>query len=190
MQENNFNGYVKLNKVAQPKSLNKMNNRNEPLFLVSATGTCSVGTKNTNGRFSIDYREVDLVFMDLTEKHVSMIVAESEVSIFGAVAISYNADIRYPVGMVSTLIDENDPRVDNQMFATAEMIIDGIANQIQVSEDIKSDMKKQLSFIIQDKRRSTTIKVMPMKWRVVASPAQINRAQQDNNPVEMLEHAL
>jgi hypothetical protein len=168
-----------------------MNTRNEPLFLVSATGTCSVGTKKNNDRFSLDYREVDLVFMDLTEKHVSMIVSDCEVSIFGAVVISYNADIKYPCNMVNSLIDSNDERIIDNMYATAETIADGIVNLISpVSEDVKATIKEQLSYIVQNKRRSTTVKVLPMKWRVTASPAQINRAQQENNPVEALEHII
>jgi hypothetical protein len=135
MQENNFNGYVKLTKLSQPRGLNKMNNRNEPLFLVSATGTCSVGTKKNNDRFSLDYREVDLIFMDLTEKHVSMIVLDCEVSIFGAVVISYNADIKYPCTMVNSLIDDNDERIVDNMHVTAETIADGIVNLISPSSD-------------------------------------------------------
>lgn len=191
MQENNFNGYVKLNKVSQPRSLNKMNNRNEPLFLVSATGACSVGTKKTNNRFSLDYREVDLIFMDLTEKHVSMIVAECEVSVFGAVVISYNADIKYPCAMVNSLVNTDNEEIVDNMHVTAETITNGILNLIDhPNEKIKLVIKEQLSYIIQNKRRSTTVKVLPMKWRVVASPSQINRAQQDNSPVEALENII
>ena len=89
------------------------------------------------------------------------------------------------------MIDDNDERIIDNMYATAETIADGIINLISPSsEDAKIIIKEQLSYIIQNKRRSTTVKVLPMKWRVVASPAQINRAQQDNNPVEALEHII
>lgn len=190
MQENIFSAYVKLDRVSQPKPLGRFNNRNEPLFLVRATGVCSVGTKNVESRFSLDYREVDLVFMDLTERHVGMLVEKSEVNIFGATVISYNASIQYPVSMVSHLL--KDKFNTDEPLATANDIIEGIVSKV-CANDSKIDSEEiteQLSKIIQNKRRTTTIKIVPMRWRVVASPAQLQKAQQDSTPVDSIEELI
>jgi hypothetical protein len=190
VQENIFSAYVKLDRVSQPKPLGRFNNRNEPLFLVRATGVCSVGTKNVESRFSLDYREVDLVFMDLTERHVGMLVEKSEVNIFGASVISYNANIQYPLSMISHLVNK-DFNVDEPL-ASANNIIEGIVSKIcsNDSEADSEEIAQQLSKIIQDKRRTTTIKILPMRWRVVASPAQLQKAQQDSTPVDSIEELI
>ena len=179
MQENTFSAYVTLTKVNQATNTDKFNSRQDPLYLVKATATNTIGSKtNEVGRFTLDCREIDLYFTDLTEKHLSMLTEGCEVGIFNATVISYYTDIQYPISIVDTIVKTDEALV------SPETIIDSLV------EKLGEDHRENLTSIIQSRRRQTIVKVMPMRWRITASPTQLQNAQNDSTIVENIEQLV
>jgi len=179
VQENTFSSYVTLTTVNQGTSTGQFNSRKEPLYLVKATATNTIGSKtNDAGRFTLDVREVDLYFTDLSERHLAMLTEGCEVAIFNAAVISYHTDIKYPVSLISSLVDTEESLV------SAKDIIDSLAEKLGESH------REDLTNIIQERRRQTIVKVQPMRWRITASPAQLQSAQNDTRIVEDINKIL
>ena len=179
MQENTFSSYVTLTTVNQGTSTGKLNSRKEPLYLVKATATNTIGSKtNDAGRFTLDVRELDLYFTDLSERHLAMLTEGCEVAIFNAIVISYHTDIKYPISLISSLVDSEDTLV------SAKEIIDSL------TEKLGESYRDNLTNIIQERRRQTIIKVQPMRWRITASPAQLQTAQDDSRITEDIHQLL
>jgi hypothetical protein len=179
VQENTFSAYVTLTKVNQATSTGNFNKRKDPLYLVKATATNTIGSKTSDtGRFTLDCRELDLHFTDLTEKHLSMLTEGCEVAIFNAVIISYYTDIQYPVSLLSNVIDTEESLISPEDVVKA------------LTEKFGEIYEKDFSNVIQKRRRQTVIKVMPMRWRITATAVQLKDSQNDSTIVESTEQIL
>lgn len=177
MQENSFSCYGRIKSVNPPIATGSINNRNEPLYNVTAAliSVCGSQRDETTNTFSDDVREVDVVFQGITNKQIEMLVPQSEVLINGGSVISTDLTQKYPRHRLSELLSNKS--IDTSDAEAAELVA-YIAEAVsaQYNKNFKN-VVEQLSLLITDTRRKTVVRVKSGTWRLKATDRQVSNAR-------------
>jgi len=169
MQKNSFGGYFSVVGVKTPVP-NEKGKFNVTATLISQVG--SIFNTETN-KYEQEVREVDVLFVDLSEKHLRIIAPNSEIFINGGNVISYRSPWSYDSNKFQELLNDKDP---SSPKTNREHMIQKIMNSLKVTlpDDNHEDIQRELNIAIQFDRRVTIVRCKPSDWSLQANPAQVS----------------
>lgn len=177
MQENSLTTYARITSVKNPVATGQKNGKGDPVYTITATGTTLCGsTRNPEtGNYEQEFREIDLVFSNITARHGEMLSEGCEIMVHDGVVISYEASVNYPRRLFHLLTTEETTAASLQQPGIVDFLVDAVT---KAHPNLPFDeVAKQLNTLIQQSRRKTIVRVMPGQWSLKASPKQIANAQ-------------
>ena len=173
MQQANLNGYFNIESVKAPVPTNKLSKSGDSLFRVDAVGKAIADRvfNETSRQYENVWREFDLTFSDLTQKHAAIITSGCDISVFGAIVFSYMVGVGYSNRVGLAIAQIADSNLEASVI-TAEQIVNGLV------ASMGEEHRDNLNEIITAEKRKTIIQIKPGQWAVRASSADMQNAQE------------
>lgn len=176
MQENSLNAYVRISKIKNPVATGELNGKGDPVYTITAVGIALCGSirDRDTGSYQPEYRDIDLVFSNISSRHSEMLSEGCEILIGGANVVSYDSDIAYPRKMFGMLSNQDSDDATMTQEEIVEFLVDSVT---KAHPDLSFvNVSRQIGTLIQRSRRRTVVRVMPGQWSLKASPKQIATA--------------
>ena len=173
MQQANFNGYFSIKSVTPPRPNGKQSRSGATLYRVEAVGAAiaeRVFSEKSN-QYENVWREFDLTFSDLTEKHAGIITKDCEISVCNAIVFSYMIQTGF-TGEVGLQIARMANHELDLKVVTTQQVIDGLVATL--GEEHRANLTK----MIPSEKRKTIIQIKPGTWAIRFSSVNIQDAQQ------------
>lgn len=173
MQQANFNGYFTIKSVSTLRPTGKQTKNGATLYKVEAVGTAvaeRVFSEKTS-QYENVWREFDLTFSDLTEKHANIITKDCEISVFGATVFSYVIQTGFTGDVGLAIARMANPELSLNVVTT-QQVVEGLVTAL--GEDYRANITK----MIPSEKRKTIIQIKPGTWQIRSSSVNMQNAQE------------
>lgn len=176
MKKNHFFGYLTLQSLKKPMPNGRLSTKSkDPLYDIVATGKSELGSSfnNETNSWEIEVREIDLTFINLSERQLNLLTPPCEILINGGQLITYMRPVVYPTNIVGIF----DPDNQNSSIDRNDLI-KAIASKLNMPED---KVLPALGALIPTERRVSILRVSPGDWALQASSKQLAVAHKGFN---------
>jgi len=168
MKKNHFFGYIAIENLRKPAPNGRKTQRSqEPMYDIVGLGKTELGSNwnNETNSWEIEVRELDINFINLSERQLNLLTTPCEILINGGQVITYMKKIIYPRQVVGIF----DPNGTDSVI-DSEAIINTLLNKFDLN-DIQ--ILNALKALIPVERRTTFVRVTPNEWELKASNKQL-----------------